>query len=170
MANESLPALVTHASELINNILENDGEISEFMEGELQVSEQALAVKVDSYKIIMEQLVLQQGYWKKKAADCAKIAKSLGGAEKALKDNIKVAMLSLDTDEMKGNSYRFKLSSSKPKLELNEEVLADKYYTRVETFVPDKENILLGLNNGVEIPGARILEGHTLRSYVNKGK
>ena len=170
MSKETLPSLVSHASELIVKILEADGELTEFIENEMQVSQAALAEKVDSYKVIMEQLVVQKDYWRAKAQESTKIARAMENAKTSLNNNIKYAMQELDVGEMKGNDYRFKLSTLKPKLEINDEVLDDDYFIQVITLVPDKDRIFKALVDGEEVAGARLVESISLRSYVNKGK
>ena len=156
--SDSLPALVSHASELIQRILENEGEISEFIESEMQVSQEALAVKTDSYKIIIEQLKLQEAYWRSKAAEAQKVAQSMKAVQEALKNNIKYSMQELDVDEMKGNDYRFKLSVLKPKLEINADLLPKEYMVEDIKLVPDKERIVKALGKGEDIVGARLIE------------
>jgi len=167
--SESLPALVAHASELIQRILENDGEITEFIESEMQVSSAALAQKTDSYKIVLEQLKLQNEYWKAKSREAQKVAQAMAAVSDSLKYNIKNAMNELDIKELKGNDYRFKASVLKPKLELNEEMLPKEYMIEEVKFVPDKDRIRRALETGKQIIGARLIESTGLRAYVNKG-
>lgn len=168
--NKSLPMLALEMSEIIAQLTENGGELSEVLEQAFDCTGQELQLKADRYAFFMERLDAEADFWKAKADAYSKVAKSCKTLKERLKENIKGAMHMLGTDEIEGGEYRFKLSRLAPKLVIQEELLPDNFKMVVTETVPDKEKIKAELEIGTEIPGAKHEMVFSLRPYLNSKK
>ena len=164
--NKSLPALVLQMSEIVSQIAENGGELSEVLEQAFDFTGAELKAKADSYAFFMERLDSESDYWKAKAEQYAKVSKSCKTLKERLNTNIKLAMQIIGTDELMGEDMRFKLSRSAPKLVLDESLLPDAYKMIVSETVPDKERIKAALVDKLEVSGAKLEDVYSLRKYL----
>lgn len=168
----SLPELVSKAMELNLSLVETGGELTPELEAALAVSEQALAQKVDSYVVIQEQLKAQEAIWSDKAAHFQMIADGFRKAHARLNENIKVAMKSLNADEMPGEDYRYKLVRGRPSLIIeNPEKIPASFKMIVTDTLIDKEEVRQALTKGEVVEGCRLEDSFSLRRFANnKGK
>lgn len=166
--NKSLPLIVAEMSVILNQIVEAGGELSPEMETAFDNLGGQLQTKTDSYAFFMDRLDNEADFWKAKADSYLKVSRACANLKGRLNDSIKLAMRQLDTDEVKGNDMRFKLSKLAPKLVLEESALPAEYKMVVTTMVPDKERIKEDLGNKVEIPGATLEPVYSLRKYANR--
>lgn len=166
--NKSLALLVAEMSEVLNQIVEAGGELSPVLEQAFENLGEQIQTKTDKYAFFMERLDSEADYWKAKADDYLKVSRSCASLKARLNDSIKLAMLQLKTDEVKGTDMRFKLSKLAPKLVLEEPALPDSYKMVVTTRVPDKERIKADLAAGVAIIGAKMEDVFSLRKYANR--
>lgn len=166
----TLPSLVLEASELIQKIIDAEGEITEEVENALAEVEAKLSVKADSYAVIMDRFKLESDYYKEKGKELTELAKRLSNASDRMKEAIKFAMLKLKTNEIQGEDIKFKLSLSKPKLVIDEAKLPGEYKVQVVSYIPDKEKIQTALNLGDDVAGAHFETSHSLRKYAGGKK
>lgn len=163
----SLTELAAEAAEISRMILEAGGELTPEIESRLTVNTQSLLAKVDGYNYIIDEMEAQAAIWKRRKEACAAIEKRFSSNVESLWTRIKMAMKELGKTEIKGNLYRFKLSTSAGKLELDESKLPAEFKMVVQTTVPDKEKIKAALKDGFAVPGAKLIEDGTLRAYEN---
>ena len=149
-------------------LLENNGEVNETLETWLQINEKNLAVKIDAYVYFLDQLEQGAAFFKSKSEEALQAKKQYEAMIERMKNNIKFTMQELNTDELRGNEYRYKLSRSKPKVEVNEEQIPASYLKEKITYSADKDLIKQDLDKGIEIEGARLIENYSLRSYLIK--
>lgn len=166
--SESLPAIVSQMSEIMNQIIENGGELSPVLEQAFDDVGSQLQTKADSYAFFMERLDTEADFWKQKAESYLKVSRSCAALKARLNENIKFAMRTLNTDEVKGGDVRFKLSKLAPKLVMDEARLPSEYKMIVTTTVPDKERIKHDIGVGIKIEGAALEDVFSLRKYANK--
>jgi hypothetical protein len=166
--NKSLSTIVSEMSVIVSAIIENGGELTPELESAFDNVGTDLATKCDGYAVFMERLETEADYWKAKADSYSKVSKSCKALKERLNDNIKFAMRTLNTDEVKGGDVRFKLSKLAPKVVLNEEKIPQEYKMQVTEWVPDKERIKVDLQNGCAIEGAGLEDVYSLRKYANK--
>lgn len=167
MSTNTLPALVAEMSLILNQIIEAGGELSPELETSFDNLGGAIQTKADNYAFFMDRLDAEADFWKAKADSYIKVSRSCANLKERLNNSIKLAMRTLDTDEVKGHDMRFKLSKLAPKLVLEGEVPAE-YKMVVTTTVPDKERIKADLTNGVVIAGAVLEPVYSLRKYANR--
>jgi hypothetical protein len=165
--NKSLVSIVSEVNQIETMLIESGGEITPEIECALAVRDASVATKVDGYSYILDRLESLEEHYKNQAAFFSVISKQCKGAKDRLKDNLKGAMQEMGLDEIKGNDFRFKLSNSKPALEILDLGVVPKGYKKeVITVEIDKKALADDLAVG-EIPGARLVPSFSLRKYAN---
>lgn len=150
-------------------LIENGGEISEEMSNYLEITEKNLAEKVDSYKNFIDHVETAIIFYKQKEEEAYKVRKGYENLIENLKNNLKFTMETLNTNELKGIDYRYKIVASKPRVDVvDENQLNKKYIKEKITYVVDKELIKNDIDQGVTVIGARLVESYSLRNFVNK--
>lgn len=170
--NRSLIAIVKDFNALDELLIEQNGELCPTLENWMQINEHNLSEKVDGYKLYLEHLESRNEYFKgiKEQANAAQnIFKNMVSR---LKDNLKYAMTSMETSELRGEMYRFKLGKSKEKIVIeNAEMIPLKYTKEVTRIEIDMDAIKAAIDAGEVIPGIMIETNSSLLSYSNtKGK
>lgn len=165
----SLVEIVKDNIALEELLLEADGELCPTLEEWMIITEQNKIEKVDAYKSFIEHLEKGSEYFAAKAIEAHKLKKAYDSQIERLKNNLKWSMQQLGVEELAGTDYKYKLSTSKPRVDVYDETKLPEMYTRIKTTVePNKDVIAKSLEIGIVIPGARLVEGKTLRSYPNK--
>lgn len=165
--NKPLPVLVMEMSEVLSKVIDNGGELTPELEALFDAAGVDLKTKTDSYAFFMDRLETEATFWKAKADDYAKVARSCKELRERLNDSIKGAMRMLETDEICGNDMRFKLARAAPKLVIEESKLPPSYLMQVVENVPDKTKIKADIEVGKEIPGVTQEDVYTLRKSIN---
>jgi len=100
-------------------------------------------------------------------------ANSLDKLHDRIWDEVKAAMHTLNTDELLGEYYRFKLVRAKPSLVIDEKFLSDEWKKTEIVVTADRPKIREALEKGEKVAGACLEPSFSLRDYVNskvKGK
>lgn len=160
--------LANRANEITQLIIEADGELTPELEQALAVSEKDIAQKADGYYLMMVTMSNRVKELKELSKQFTDAAKSIDNQLKSLNERLKFAMESMDTDEIKGERYRFKLSTGKASLVIKHELIGDAFKREVVTTEVDKDLIESKLKAGEKVPGAYLEPTLTLRKYVNK--
>lgn len=168
MSTKPLALLVAEMSGVVGAIVEAGGELSPELESLFDNVQKDLAVKCDGYAFFMDRLDSEEKFWKERAENMVRVARSIAGLRERLKDRIKEAMVAMETTEIKGEEIRFKLSKLAPKLVVDELTLPMEYKAQRISYVPDKDKIQTDLSNGCEIPGVGVEPVFSLRKYLNK--
>lgn len=174
MENLTLSLLISQnislSARLIQEAIENGGEIKECDELSLKANDAKIEDKVESYAIVIEQFEAQEEIIKKKEQELASIRRSLASHRESMKYRLRDAIQRLEVEKLEGHSVYYKLTKVKPRLVIEDEKAISKEYKKeiIETVI-DKESILESLNNGFEVEGARLEQGYALRRFLNKG-
>lgn len=163
----TLRDLIQNAARLTDALIESNGEISLELEQALAINE-LLPAKIDNYRATIDQLDMQEEFFRKRAAENAKIAKGFATVTERLKTNLKLALKTLEVTELEGNEYKYKISKMAPKLVIDESLLSAAYLMAETKMIPDKEKIKQDLELGLEVSGAKFEEVNALRSYPTK--
>lgn len=163
--NKSLPALILEMSEIVAQLHENGGELTEVLEHAMDCTAQELQAKTDRYAFFMERLDAEADYWKQRADAFSKVSRSCKALKERLNGNIKGAMISLGQTDLEGNEMRFKLSALAPKLVMDETRIPAEWKMAVTEYIPDKDRIKAALQDGQSVPGAAMEEVFSLRKY-----
>lgn len=165
---KTLMQLVDESSDVIQMIRASGGEVTEEIQQMLLVTESNFAQKVDNYNIVLSRLEMEKEYWAEMAKKIQAVAKGYDNSLNFLKSNLKNAMLTLDKTEMMGDGYRFKLSKSKPIVEVDADKVPAEFLDEEVVYTPNKEKIRQALAEGRAVEGARLKESYQLRTYLNK--
>ena len=149
-------------------LIESAGEISPEMEELYFKIDLTRTEAVDQAHQMIKRLEAVGEYWKDRASESSRIAKSLDMAEQKYRNFIKSIMVSSEKTDLYGIEYRFKLSRAPAKLMINEQILPEEFFKSVTTMVPDREKISAALECGEEVPGAYQEPVFRLTPYPNK--
>jgi len=167
---KSLMSLVKDHHKLDEDLFKADGELSAEMEEFLQITEKGLAQKVDSYKMYMDHLEYRSEYFKNLAIQALQYEKSFLNQIKRMKEILRFTMLQMQTNELKGEQYRFALTEPSAKLVIENEELVPVKFTKEEIiFKMDRDAIKAALESGEAVAGAKLETTNQLRQYVNSG-
>ncbi|GEM_PF-3530000 len=166
--NKSLVLIVNETLELERMLVESGGEVNEDFERALQVNSKELSTKVDGYVEIIERFKAMKEHYKSRANFYAQIASNCENAADRLKDNIEYAMKELKVDEIQGTDMRFVLSNTVGSLNIIDEDLIPVEYKSEKTVTEiDKKALKATLSTGLQVPGAELIPGTSLKSFAN---
>ena len=166
---QSLMQMVAEANEAITELIEAEGELSVELEKRITISNLKIGTKIDSYAFIWERSDLEEKYFKDKATEYLNTAKQIARLRNFMKERIKFVMREMDTPEIKGNDFKFKLASTAGRVEVyDEKELPEKYVKTVETKTPNKSAIRDALVDGAIVHGAKLVFDPSLRKQINK--
>lgn len=158
---------LTRFNQLQIQIIEANGELTPELESELTLTEQSICLKTENYHFVIEQCGVSAKHFREKAAEMARIAKGLERAQDFLKENLKAAMISMETKELVAGGVKAKLVKCPERLVIDSEDLIPREFTEVVVKVrPDA--LKEALVSGQEVPGAHLEGGLALRFYPNK--
>jgi len=166
----TLSTIVSESAEIVQQIIMNGGELTPALEEEMAINDIQLTGKLDAYGYLWERLDNEEEYWKAKAAEFARVARSVKRVRDSLKDRMKFAMVSTEKQEMTGDDFRFKLAKTSGKLIINsEENIPDEFTTEIITTEINKPGLKAALASGdLEIDGVWIEKEPSLRKYANR--
>lgn len=167
MEKKALLTIVQDSLNIEKMLIESGGEMTDEISEILAVTEQSMSEKIDGYHLIIDRFETLKKYYEEKAEYFKTISNQCGNASKRLKENIKVAMINLGVDEIKGNDMRFVLVGGAGSLVIeDEEMIPVEYkYEKVETIIK-KDELKRDLKTK-KISGARIEESKSVRAYAN---
>lgn len=168
---QSLNNIMKDVMALESLIIENQGEVCETLDTWMQINEQNMAEKIDGYAYLIDKLDSTSDFFDKKAKELTQAKKVCQNQIDKLKANLEYTMSTLNTDELLGDSFRYKLQNGKPKVEILDDALIPMYLIREKiTLEPDKDKIKAELEKGEPLEFARLVESKTLRRYTNNKK
>lgn len=168
--NKSLVMIASEIAMLEKKVMEANGEITPEIEALMDLSTGNLIEKIDRTRYVMDAFDTRAMYFKDIENQAYAGRKLFENSKDRLKQNLKKSMTMMNTDELCGESYRYKLSISKPKLRVVDEALIPVQYKKEKvttTMVADMELIENDLALGVEIPGVAMERTETLRGYIH---
>ena len=167
-AKRSLTKLVGDFHALEQLLIESEGEMCETMNEWMDLNKGDIAQKVDGYKLFMDHCNAKAEYFEERSKEFGKAANALWNHAERMKQAVKNAMLEMNVTDLNGVDFRFKLSPSKPKVEIiSEDEIPAQYFVEKVSLQPDKVAIGEALAAGTAIAGVKWVEGKTIRSYVN---
>lgn len=143
---------------------ESGGEVTPEIEAALQ----ELSRSVDGLGVFIYRMQIAQEYWKKQRDSCVRMAKSAENAERWAETQVKETLARVGQKTLEGDSHRFTVSPSKPRLVLDEMLLPVWFKVSVHKLEPDKEKIRDALDRGEIVPGAHYETGMTLRHSLSR--
>lgn len=113
---------------------ENGGEITPEIEEALTLTAEALPRKVDGYGVLIRQFAAAEAACDAEIKRLQGLKKTAVNSQKGLKDRILYAMQTFGYDKLAGETTKFSTRASKA-VEIDEELLLDRYKAKVEDFV-----------------------------------
>lgn len=166
--NKTLALIVNEALILEKMLIESGGEVNPEIEKALAVNSQELALKVDGYVEIIERFESLEAYYKTRAEYFKDISSRCKKAVDRLKENIKYGMNELGIDEIKGVDMRLKVSQTSGSLKITDEEMIPVEFKKEEIkTVIDTKALKEAIAKGLEVKGAEIIPGFSLRAYAN---
>lgn len=158
----NLIELTTAAQRLLSLVEDSGGELTPEIEAALNLNAHDLAIKVDGYGYLLDRIPAVAQYWKDQSDQAARVAKGLEALEARIKSHLKAGMIMGNITVLQGETVKFSISDSKPALIIDTPP-PPEYMMTVTKLVPDNERIRADLGVGVEINGASLRRGVTLR-------
>lgn len=166
----SLGELFDTYNKILEQVVENEGELTPEIEKELQTTEQNLSKKVDNYVEFLNRTHSEIEYWKNKKQEMDEIKKALEALKKRLENNAFYYIKKNGVNDLIGNMYKFKLQKSTPRLIIDDvNKLPWNYKSEIVDIEIDKDKLKRDLQNGYEIEGAHLEGGLYLKKSYNKG-
>jgi hypothetical protein len=146
-------------------LIESKGELSPEDEGKLKLFTESLTEKVDGYKHFFDRIEMSINYWKGKENEAYEIRKALEKNLENAEEHLKQVMLHKQVRELVGDSYIFKLSPTKGRVEVIDEAMAKELYPREKiTVTVDAERLRQDLENGIDMRCGKIIQTYSLRA------
>lgn len=161
--------LIVQMNNLISEIIANDGELSPELEKRLHDLVDRGNNKVDACIYFTEMAENQVEFLKEKSMMFRKKANSLQNSIDIVRDKIKLLMRHLNMAKMSGYDFVYTLTNSAKSLSIDQANLDENYFMITTIREPDKERIRADLEKGIEIKGAKLEQGKTLKKQINKG-
>lgn len=167
--NKSLVQMAQDFLSLESALLESGGEITQEIEQMLEVKELNLPQKIDSYVHRMKRLEMIEGFYKEKLNEIRAVIHGIATAQDKLRQNIKLAMKTLQVNELSGFEYCLKTSQTTPTVMIVDQNGLPGEYLVTETITKvDKKSIARDLMAGRLVPGAELEQNVALRSCLKK--
>lgn len=131
--------------------------------------------KVDAIYTVMDRLEHETARLGSIAAEFQLAARRVNQNRERLKEYVRFAMRTNGYEKLPGNRWRLQLQNTAPALVCEREATADDamamsaFVTRKVEYKWDKNAIKEHLANGGTFAHGRLMEGQTVRFYVNKG-
>lgn len=171
---KTLQSIVQDHKSLDELMIEQGGELTDEQQEQIVDSwmneiKQNIATKADNYQYRMNTLENASESLRARAKMMASAAKVLENMQDGLKVRMKLAMQEIGVTELIGNDFKFKLSESKPSVQIIDSSKIPAQYTREKIVIDyNKDEIKEALQNGAVIDGACLQTSFTLRVSVNK--
>ncbi len=166
--NKSLVALAETSAQIERMLAEAGGELTPELETMLSMIDVKLPEKVENYSLLMERMDALAQFYDSRMELLSRMASAARKVVDRCEENLKVAMVKLETDEIQGIDIRFKLQNTAGKVVIPNEKELDPAYTTIESVTKiDKKRIGDDLKLGIPVRGARLEVGKSLRKYAN---
>jgi len=148
--------------EIMENIMENDGLLSEEQEKALAISEEELLIKTNKYGYFLERLATEEKMLADKIKSLTNYKKHIVNLQKKYKENILNAMEVYGLDEIKTDDFLFKPRKSEAVEIEVEPYELDPKLRLVEIKPISKTEIKKLLKAGEEFEGVKLVQNKSL--------
>lgn len=158
---QSLFNIKQEYQELIDELIENEGELTPELELALAITEENLLVKAENYATAIEYLKATTDMAANEMKRIAAIKKQSENATKRLKDAIAGAMELFQKEKLEAGLHKFSFRASKSVVIDDIEKLSGKFIAIEKVAI--KDAIKDAINNGEEVTGAHIEQKKSLQ-------
>jgi hypothetical protein len=164
----NLKEILNHLYIIESTLNTNGGEITAELDQAFEMTNTALADKVDAYAVMMDRCDSLELEYKQKADLFSRVSKGFAKVKQSMEDRIKLSSKQLG-DDIRGNDWRFNVSDTKGKLVVHDESLIPiSYFDKTEKYVLNNDRVRKALEAGVAIEGVEIVINKSLRRYTNR--
>lgn len=149
--------------ELIEQLIDNGGELTSELEEALKLNEENLQTKGTNYGIVIKQIESECEIIDAEIKRLTQLKKSRENSVNRLKENIKTAMQIFGIVELKTPLMKINFRKSESVEVDNLAQLDSKFLVEKVTITPDKTKIKEAIKAGEEVNGARIVENQNLQ-------
>lgn len=142
--------------ELANQIIDNDGEITEELEKQLKINENELKTKGQAYALLIKQFEADNEMIKLEKARLDKLAKSRQTTIDRLKDRLLQSMNLYELKDITTPLTKISIRNSTSTIITDESSIPKEYMIITEEKTPDKKSIKEALQKGIIINGAEL--------------
>lgn len=147
--------------------IENNGEIEPELFDLLESNKSEMAVKIEKYTILIDQIENQAEFFANRAKNLKNVSDSLKSKSEYLKSKIKEAMEAAGKERLDGIETYYKFCKAPKSLfVMRESQIPSEFKIVTETI--DKTKLKEALKNGKEVEGATLVQNLYLKKY-NKG-
>lgn len=164
----SLGELVKLQAEIEAQILEQGGELTPNLEIALDGIHTQLLEKADSYAFVLERLEKSREYLDTQEKKWSRAKRAIEGSLDYLKGKLKGYLSQAHIPLLNGEQFTLKATPTRASLQVDEGLLPSEYLVQHIEWKVDKERLRLDLEQGKEIPGARLVKSFALRIGVKK--
>jgi hypothetical protein len=165
----TLNELLDLSREIENRLIEADGLITPDIEALTNILDVSLPEKIDGYAIVIDRMEANAEWFKAQAYKYALVQKGLERASENIRTRLKEIMIQREVADLAGNTERFKLSPSKPRLLIGDETkIPTQFLIETKTISPDKDAIRAALTKGDKVESCVLEPSFSLRRYVKK--
>lgn len=168
LKNKSLIEIAEQSLHLEIMLIASEGEITEEISSHIASINLELPSKLESYARIIERMKSLSADYDREIKRLEKIKDGIEKTETFLKSNIRHVMNRLNVKELNGHTCRYILKKIAPKLVLDESALPSEMKVIVQTFKPDREKILLAIDEGKLVAGAHLEDNFALTKVAKK--
>jgi hypothetical protein len=167
---KTLLQLVGEQKELLNKIIDSDGELDESTENALALTSTELTAKADSIGFLLSRIEHECEWFKMQEQELAQKRKRLEKMYERIEGLVKLGMQSMQFDVLHGEVYQFKFRKNKPSVVIQDlSKVPQKFIKTTVTSVPDKVAMYDAMKSGEVIEGATLESSVSLSCSLNKG-
>ena len=136
----------------------------EMLEVALQNIEDSIELKADNMAKLIKSIDGDVLVLKEEEKRLASRRRALENKQANIKSYLESQLLSMGVDKVKTTLFTVALQNNPPSVKFtNEDLIPEMYKKEVTTITIPKKEILDAIKNGIEVPGAEIIQGKSLR-------
>jgi hypothetical protein len=143
-------------------LLENPDVPKEVVEAALEEVEGSFDDKAENIVKLIKSIEADVKGYKEEETRLSTRRKTLENKVKGLKDYLEGSMIALDKKDIKGKIFTLAIKKNPPSIIIDDFNILPMEYKKIEE-KEDKKKIKESIDNGIEVPGARIEQKESLR-------
>lgn len=144
------------------DLLENPDIPKEIVESALEEVEGNFEDKAENIVKLIKSIEADIKAYKEEETRLSTRRKTLENKVKGLKDYLEGSMIALDKKDIKGKIFTLAIKKNPPSVVIDDFTILPMEYKKIEE-KEDKKKIKESIDNGIEVPGARIEQKESLR-------
>ena len=147
---------------VLSELDELDGEVTPELEQRLMIAEHEMQEKSSNYALVIHDYTSRIDAIDAQIERLEKLKSSYKSKSEVLKSNIKNAMLHFGIDKIEHDLVKLSFRKSESVEVENQDLIPKEFIKEKISYSPDKTAIKEAIENGMEVPGAEIVENQSL--------